>query len=371
MKLTLLTLIIFQIGFIFSQKKLSIIHADSLSVKIKVDGIFDQNNWTIMPEIKPDIYSTKGSKVTFYTNRDSITFKVDKKKVIDFIIVFNNKDTAYTQIKYIADVSYLSILKSAKKYNLNENRTFPNFTYQSMNDSNLVKLRKEYNLDSVVGKGNEISKILNLLHWMHNTVPHDGQHNNPEIKNSLSMISICKKENRGLNCRGLAISLNECFLSMGFKSRFVVCLPKDSIVNECHIINMVYSNDLKKWLYIDPTHDAYVMNEKGELLSIEEVRERLINGKTLILNPTANWNYTVSTVKADYLYNYMSKNLFRIECPLKSEFDFESYKSGKIYEYVELLPVNTFNQKNQEILNKDIKYINQKTNNPNLFWAKP
>ena len=34
---------------------------------------------------------------------------------------------------------------------------------------------------------------------------------------------------------------------------------------------------MKKWLWIDPTFDAYVMNEKGELLSIEEVRERLIS----------------------------------------------------------------------------------------------
>jgi len=371
MKLTLLTLMIFQIGFIFSQKKLPIIHADSISVNIKVDGILYQNAWSIMPEINPDVYTTSGRKVTFYTNKDSISFKVDKKNTIDFIIVLNKKDTAFTQIKYLKDVSYLSILKSAKEYNLKDKRTVPKFTYQSMNDSNLVKLRKEYNLDSVAGKGNEVSKILNLLHWMHNTVRHDGQNGNPEKLNSLNMIPLCKNGSRGLNCRGLSITLNECYLSMGFKSRYVTCLPKDSVFDDCHVINMVFSNDLNKWIYLDPTHDAYIMNENGDLLSIEEVRESLINDKKLILNPTANWNYTVSTVKADYLYKYMAKNLFRIECPLNSEFDFESYKSGKIYEYVELLPVNTFNQKNQEILNIDIKFINQKTNNPNLFWSKP
>jgi hypothetical protein len=40
-------------------------------------------------------------------------------------------------------------------------------------------------------------------------------------------------------------------------------------------INAVYSNTLNKWLWIDPTNDAYAMNEKGELLSIAEDRHLL------------------------------------------------------------------------------------------------
>ena len=32
------------------------------------------------------------------------------------------------------------------------------------------------------------------------------------------------------------------------------------------------------------------MNETGELLGLQEVRERLINDQPLILNPDANWN---------------------------------------------------------------------------------
>jgi Transglutaminase-like superfamily len=191
----------------------------------------------------------------------------------------------------------------------------------------------------------------------------------------MNMIAVCKKDKRGLNCRGLATVLNESYLSLGIKSRFVTCMPKDSVFDDCHVINMVWLNELKKWIWIDPTNDAYVMDEKGELLSIEEVRERVINGKTLILNPDANWNHKVSTTKEDYLYNYMAKNLYRIECPLASEYDTETWQQGKKVVYVELLPLDAFHQTPKKVEQTNKKtgttFINFKTNNPKAFWRVP
>jgi len=130
--------------------------------------------------------------------------------------------------------------------------------------------------------------------------------------------------------------------NLGIKSRLVTCMPKDSIVMECHVINMVYSNDLKKWIWIDPTHDTYILDKTGTLLSVEEVRKKLINNETLILNPDANWNNRSSTLKGYYLYEYMAKNLFRFSCPLRSEYDYETKLSNKIIEYVNLLPLDAY-----------------------------
>jgi hypothetical protein len=217
--------------------------------------------------------------------------------------------------------------------------------------------------------------MINLMHWIHNLVPHDGTHGNPDVKNAMNMIAECKRDKKGLNCRGLATVLNECYLSLGFKSRFVTCLPKDSVFNDCHVINMVWSEDLRKWLWMDPTNDAYVMNEKGELLSIPEVRDRLITGKPLILNPDANWNHKSTAVKEEYLYNYMAKNLYRFECAVRSEYDTETALKGKKLEYVELLPLEGYNQLPQktEQTGKEsgIHFTNYKTNNPRLFWTTP
>ena len=269
---------------------------------------------------------------------------------------------------------YLFILKSADKYNLSDNRPLPVFSYQSSDDPKLSALRKGFNLDSIVGEGTDVLKILNLLHWIHNLVPHDGMNGNPEVKNAMSMVEVCKKDNRGLNCRGLALVLNECYLAMGIKSRIVTCLPKDSlnIDQDCHVINSVYSESLKKWLWIDPTNNAYVMNEKGEMLSIQEVRERLIENKTLIINPDANWNNKTSQTKEEYLQNYMAKNLYMLECPASSEYNMETSSEGKTYNYIRLLPLDYHEQKpdieEEKRTRQNTTWNTYKTNNPKVFW---
>ncbi len=375
--LTLLTTfaLILSFAFIHAQTKLPVIKATSKSVNIQNGKEFRKNWWTISPEIKPDVFSTsvKNENVTFYTDIDSISFKIKPGGEYNFIILLNGKDSALTQIKYV--LSKLDILKMADKYNLADKREIPTFTYQSKDDPNLVALRKGFNLDSIAGTASETAKIINLLHWVHNLIPHDGNHENPVVKNAMSMIAECKKDNRGLNCRGLSTVLNECYLSMGIKSRFVTCMPKDSVFDDCHVINLVWSNDYKKWLWIDPTNNAYVMDEKGDLLDIREVRERLINGKTLIVNPDANWNNKATQYKEDYLYNYMAKNLYRLECPLASEYNSETWKAGKEVTYVELLPLDAYNQtpfKSEHVNSKTgTKFTNYKTNNPDLFWTLP
>lgn len=277
-------------------------------------------------------------------------------------IVLNNK------LKLTGD--YLFILKRANKYNLSDSRPLPKFNYQSSDNPNLMALRKGFNLDSIAGQGNDVLKILNLLQWVHNLIPHDGNHDNPEVKNALSMINVCKKDDRGLNCRGLALVLNECYLAMGIKSRIVTCYPKDilKIDPDCHVINSVYSESLKKWLWIDPTYNAFVMNENGEMLSIEEVRERLINDKTLILNPNANWNNKQTQTKEGYLKNYMAKNLYMLESPATSEYNMETHREGKTISYIKLLPLDYDNQKPDKVESAG-KITVYKTNNPKVFWG--
>jgi len=370
-----LLLLIFIIYQSANAQNIPIIHASSELVDIREGEDLYVGSWTIMPEYKPDVYTSNkvGEKITFYTDKDSISYTVDSNEAHDFIIVLNGKDSAYTQIKY--EPSYLDKLKMASEFGNEIDVELPKFTYQEMTDPNLVALREGFNLDSIAGTGNEVSQILHLLHWIHDLIPHDGNNNNPTVKNAMSMMSVCKTDNRGLNCRGLSIVLNECYLAMGFKSRYVTCMPRDSIFQDCHVINMVYSNDLEKWIWVDPTHDAYVMDEKGELLGFAEVRERLINDQTIILNPDANWNKKQSTLKEYYIEEYMAKNLYRFSTPLHSRYDFETNEKGKVRTYVELIPLAGIND-GEKITEKYYKksgvtFKTYKTNNPDLFWAKP
>ncbi|MFD2584956.1 transglutaminase domain-containing protein [Pedobacter vanadiisoli] len=383
MKRTILFLLLFPVTITFAQKKLKIVKATSTSVDIQDDNYpVRKNAWTVVPKEKLDVYTTSAKKVTFYTDKESISFNVDPKiGEYDFIILVNGTDTARTQVKYDAKapvrkpVAYLDTLQKAGKYNLADRREIPVFTYQSMDNPNLVRIKKDLKLDSVAGNGNELSKVFNLLHWVHNLIRHDGNSDNPTLKNAIDLIKVCREQNRGVNCRMLATVLNECYLAMGITSRYITCMPKETNFDDCHVINMVYSKDLKKWIWIDPTFDSYVMDEKGNLLGIQEVRERLIKNMPLVLNADANWNRTALQSKEYYLQTYMAKNLYRLETPVISQFDTETWTSGKEVSYVELLPLDGIVQgpQKRESTNQKtgVKFINYKTNNPELFWTTP
>lgn len=342
-------------------------------VDIRDGGVFKKASWHISPKLNPDRYttSTKNGTVTFITDLDSISFEVKPNTKFQFIILLKDSAKALTEIDYMP--TYLETLRRAAEYNPKDDRSFPEFTYQSADNPYFKSLRKRFNLDSIAGKGDDLSQVVNLMHWLHNLVRHDGNNGNPEIKNAEAMIDVCKKENRGLNCRGLAMTLNECYLALGIKSRYVTCLPKDSlkIDNDCHVINSVFLNSLKKWIWIDPTFNAYILDETGLPLSIEEVRQRIIDNRPVEVSPGANWNNRNPVVKEEYLYNYMAKNLYRLECPVHSKYDTETpvqfQKAGNKGnpEYVQLLPLDYFKQKPDKTGNC------YNTNNPVKFWANP
>jgi hypothetical protein len=278
------------------------------------------------------------------------------------------------QIRAIGD--YLYILKNAGPYNNAENMPLPAFTYQSASAPSLTALRLTYKLDSVAGNGTEVSRIINLMHWIHDRVPHNGNLGNPSQRNAADLLQICSAEKRTLNCRGLATVLNEMYLSMGFASRLVTCLPKDSLNNDpdCHVINAVFSVSLNKWLWMDPTNDAYVMDENNNLLSIQEVRSRLIAGLPLKINESANWNHREQTKVENYLYNYMAKNLYMFQCATKSCYDYETAARGKTTSYIQLIPSGFYKFKpghNSKKLKNKRHHETWFTCNESLFWAAP
>ncbi|MBO2008280.1 TPR end-of-group domain-containing protein [Hymenobacter negativus] len=291
----------------------------------------------------------------------------------DLDLIRNDKDFQQQMAAIREHGDFIYVLQQAKGYAPTEASKLPAFTYQSADEPHLAALRKTYKLDSIAGQGNEVARFINLLHWVHEQVPHDGNHENPPVRNAQDLLRVCRAEKRGLNCRGLATILNEAYLAMGYKARFVGCLPKDSTDYDSHVINAVYSTTQQKWLWMDPTNDAYVMNEQGQLLSIEEVRARLIDGRPLLVNPTANWNHKVSKTKEDYLYQYMAKNLYKLQCPLSSQYDLETRGPAKALQYVTLLPatVGAIKPAVKNTQDGATSYTLYNTSNAAAFWQKP
>ncbi|MDR1369250.1 MAG: transglutaminase domain-containing protein [Dysgonamonadaceae bacterium] len=280
-------------------------------------------------------------------------------------------------IKILAEIpekeTYLDILRKAGNYVSADTTGLPGFNYESVSNWRIQSVKKYLKLDSIAGQGDEIAQILNLMTWVHNTIKHDGNHK-PDCSehDAMDLYNYYKTTGNGVNCRMLAIILNECYLSMGFKSRFVTCLPLDENDQDCHVINCVYSKTLKKWIWVDPTFNAYLKDENGMLLSIEEVRSRLIEGKTIILNEDANWNNKNKQTKKNYIDNYMAKNLYRIQCPTNSYFNVESpYRNANIT-YISLAPEEFEGYGQFEGFNKSGRSNGEIiTHDPAYFWQIP
>jgi len=340
-----------------AQGKLPLIKADSALVDIRDGATFKKRDWRITPKARPDIYKTssKNQKVTFYTDKDSISFYIEPGKKYDFVILYNGKDSAYTEIQYVPGV--LDILKDGAKYAYSASGVHSSFPGAQAKAPELQYIRTKFRLDSVAGHGDEISRFINVLHWVHNSIHHDGSKDAPASTGTGDLMNKCIQGNLPLNCGALADILEDCYSSLGYKARRIICLPQDSTDFDCHSIDVVYSEKLKRWIWMDPTNDAYVMDENGELLGIAEVRDRLINDRPLKLNPDANWNHINKVTSDYYLYYYMAKNLYALEF---------FYTEKGVNKSLLLTPSNY-----KGLIPRTRGNHPDCTHNPQIFWSVP
>ncbi len=148
------------------------------------------------------------------------------------------------------------------------------FQYANPTDSLLTMSRERFNLDSIAGNGDDISRIKNLLYWVHNNISHDGSNGlAPGGRNLRNTYDSALRDSCGYNCRALAICLAEALLAEGIPARYITCLPKAwDTDNDCHVICVAWNESLGKWIWVDPTFAAYVTDENGVMLHPGGVR---------------------------------------------------------------------------------------------------
>jgi C-terminal processing protease CtpA/Prc len=108
---------------------LGVFHSDKVNIKYSVD--IGESIWGISPEEKPDILQvyceSTDVKVSFYLKKQTIQFMLNEDDTVNFVIVLNHKDSAFTQVIGVKTlpnkiskedrVYHLSRLWSEVKYN--------------------------------------------------------------------------------------------------------------------------------------------------------------------------------------------------------------------------------------------------------------
>lgn len=255
----------------------------------------------------------------------------------------------------------IEVLKESPAYARDAARS-ERFEYAPPTDSLLVRVREEFRLDSVAGDGDDVSRIKNLLYWVHNNIEHNGSNGFPEGPRSLSNIyHSSKRNNCGYNCRALAICLAEACLAVGIPARFLTCESKHwDTDGDCHVINVAWSRSLGKWIWVDPSFAAYVTDGNGLLLHPGEVRFRLRHDLPVVLNEDANWNNRNRQTKEGYIDDYMAKNLYILSANMFNQAEPEGMASHRQGIYAALVPQGS-NYTNAAIITTDDEW----------FWQAP
>ena len=154
------------------------------------------------------------------------------------------------------------------------------FTHESYETIQLQTLRQEYQFDEAVAAGNsEFDQMTRLKDWVFANVHFKHNYKVGQLRNALDILRMGDKGST-FHCTHFAAVYLQCALSMGWTSRYAFLR---NVVDEEHAVNEIWSNDLRKWVFIDVTWNIHIERE-GLPLSLLEIREEWIRngGKELV-----------------------------------------------------------------------------------------
>jgi hypothetical protein len=172
-------------------------------------------------------------------------------------------------------------LRVSEAHNEEIVRTSIPFEYEPLDHPHLKKLREQYQLDEVVkGATNELEQMLRLSQWANNYW--DWPNHIGECYPPWDALEILKPYRDGKPTGGFCLQFNLVFLqaceSFGFNGRCISISPGacyERVGGGGHEVVELWSNEWKKWVYVDGALAWYIVDEKtGVPLSISELRQR-------------------------------------------------------------------------------------------------
>ena len=201
-------------------------------------------------------------------------------------------------------------------------------------------------------------KALKITKFTVAQIPHLNQKGIIEHRNAIDIWEFAKNTEPGVNCRMHSIFLSELFFAAGITNRFITCRPLSSTDDDCHVVNVAWIPEMEKWVMLDSDMCAYITDDNGIPLSLQEMRINMANGGAF------NINFLKSVVfSADYYRAYWAKNLYWFCSHEKNGFNVEPASVNSGDRYILLIPTNFDCY--------DIGEHDVVTHDDQAFWAKP
>ncbi len=223
--------------------------------------------------------------------------------------------------------------------------------YSSNEDeSKLVKLRNDFNLDNVVKSAkSDYEKVKLIQTWVHKRWKHDGN-NAPKFNDAYYILKQAEKGER-FRCVEYSLVTCECLRSIGLIVRNMGIWTKDiSDVDRggAHVINEVYLRGLQKWIFLDPQFDIIITENEVPLNAVEiqnAIAEQR-NIQVVSISKTISPRAYISWIRPYLYYFTISINKGRVTkldriFGIKKNLTLYPLNASKPQHFQGLFPINT------------------------------
>ena len=209
-------------------------------------------------------------------------------------------------------ISRLALLREYAEYG--DIKPTTEFTYKFDERENMLDIIEKHDLDELVKGKSDVETAIALMGWLCKHYKHGNPPDGlPKVRTPQNLMEAADNNEGRINCRGLSLFLAQLIRAFGIKAYHVTCMPYEEPFHDCHVVVNVYCESLKKCILLDPTHNLYLSNDSGEIISIEELRNALINGGNITANAdSTHWGNDKPATALDEYKVYMAKNLVRI-----------------------------------------------------------
>lgn len=177
------------------------------------------------------------------------------------------------------------------------------------------------------GSGDEL--VFSMLDFVCDNFRHDS---NTGITGSHSLKGVvrsCEQHNMKTNCRGLSLILAELLRMNGVRARHVTCKPFEEPFSDCHVVvDCLMPSGAR--VMLDPTYRLYLTDDEGRSVSLRDLREGIIAGRSF--HPNEGASYNGGGFDLDDYIEYMAKNLVRFNSNYRLD------NTDSVFSEVELVP---------------------------------
>ena len=193
--------------------------------------------------------------------------------------------------------------------------------------------------------------VFSMLNFVCDNFRH-GSNANIKGRHSLTgVIKSCEKTDMKTNCRGLSLMLAELLRMNGVRARHVCCKPYEEPFSDCHVVvDCLLPSGAR--IMFDPTYRLYLTDDNGEYVSLAQLREGIIAGRTFRHNADVSYNGEDFDY-GDYI-EYMTKNALRFNT------NYNLNDTDSPFSEIELIPKGYTTDGYSKVV--------QYTTDPDYFW---